>query len=207
MHALTLVAVPLTAFLAKEDEFNARKKSDVSRRNSDVESALDVKVRPTFDLIVNNMAGDDDDDDDEEPKDACRVLQVFDSMMPRQEKLGYLVCCQQGMGRFCNSNFKKVSRGFIESEMLLVVVSEMHIELMGRRSNGSNALVVRTFRQLEEADLEAQEERFVLEMRASLLKDDPPMSLFVARCIVESTEPDNDEQPARLGPVGAITRL
>ena len=196
-----------TAFLSKENEFNVRKVSGSSRRNSDVENHLDIKARPTFDMIVNTVAGDTDNDDDES-KQACRILEVFESMMPQKEKLGYLVCCQQGMARFCNANFKKITRGFIESEMLHVVVSEMHIDLTALRSNRNNALFVRKFRSLEDlADLEAQEENFVLEVRVSLLKEEPPISLFVARRIVESSEPNHDEQNVRLGSIGEAFRL
>ena len=202
------------AFLSKEHENNVRRLTGSSRRSSelendlsikvssprtrDLENQLDIKLRLSFGTLVNDVGGDVDNDEDEQ-RDTCRVLEVFDSMVPQREKVGFLVCCQVGMARFCNARFKTITRGFIENEMLHVVISEMHIDLMALRSNRNEAVIARKFRSLEDvADLEAQEERGVLEIRVSLLKEDPLMSLFVARHIVESSEPSHDERRLRL---------
>ena len=192
------------AFISKAPENDVRRLSKSSRGGSIVEVPFDIRLRQNLDIIMNTVAGIDYNGE-EELKQACRMIEVVESMVPQREKLGFLVCCQQAMARFCNAPFKQITRGFIDNEMLHVIVSEMHIDLIALHSDKANAAIVRKFHSAVDFDVEVQEET-ALEIRATLLGAYPPMSLFVARRITDSTEPTGDEQNVQLC-VGGVFRL
>eukprot|EP00590_Aulacoseira_subarctica_P011463 CAMPEP_0172417400 /NCGR_PEP_ID=MMETSP1064-20121228/3918_1 /TAXON_ID=202472 /ORGANISM="Aulacoseira subarctica , Strain CCAP 1002/5" /LENGTH=124 /DNA_ID=CAMNT_0013155705 /DNA_START=1369 /DNA_END=1743 /DNA_ORIENTATION=+ len=98
--------------------------------------------------------------------------------MTHREPVGFLVCCQS-MVRFCNASFKKITSEFIGKEMVHVVVSEMQIDLFSLKDCNGTA-VVRKF-------LLGGDEENILEIRASILQVNPPMSLFVARRLTDFT--------------------
>lgn len=193
-----------TAYVSKGDEDIVRRLSELSHRSRFVEVPFDVERRQSLEVLMNTVAGDDDNDE-EELKQTCRMIDVFESMVPHREKVGFLICCPRAMARFCNAPFKQITRGFIDEGRLHVVVGEMHIDLIALHSDKANAAIVRKFHSAVDFDVEVQEET-ALEIRATLLGAYPPMSLFVARRITDSTEPTGDEQNVQLC-VGGVFRL
>jgi hypothetical protein len=171
-------------------------------------SSLTVTERPSFDLIMKTVAGNTDEDDDE-AKQVCRVLEVFEALsfqippthhgsrshghLPAMNsqshnthKVGYLVCCHQAMSRFGNARFQKMTKPYIDDEVLHVLVSEMHSEILTLPMKTKDAVLIRQFsppggsaNHLTAFQNDLGEE-MLLELRGSLLRSSPPMTLFVA---------------------------
>jgi hypothetical protein len=103
---------------------------------------------------------------------------------PNRDRIGYLVCCQQTMSRFGNRRFQKMSQEYMDDNVLHVIVTEMHIELLvlssGKRGSGfteSDKSLLRTFPHRNSSSMKK------LEISASLLRNHPAISLFVSRVI------------------------
>ena len=161
------------AFVSDTEEGNEPDHRRISiNMNSNQESSLTVMERPTFDLIMKTVAGCNDNDDDGEAKQVCRVLEVFEALQQQsRNKVAYLVSCQQAMARFGNARFQSITRPFIDEEVMHVLLSDMQSELLiVPKTNAKDVVLTRQFTKPDGK----------LELRASLLKESPPMTLFVA---------------------------
>lgn len=139
--------------------------------------AFDVYEREGFDQIMRTVAGGNTTEEpDSFARSICDYLEVFESLAPGREKVGYMICCQQSMNRFGNRRFQNSAKDYLKVDVLHKVVSDMHSELLvlsSRKKFGDRCLV-RTFPHRTEPSLR-------LEISASLLRHQPAVSLLVSR--------------------------
>ena len=81
-------------------------------------------------------------------------------------KVGYVVCSQQTMNRYGNRRFQTMATEFMEDNILHAIVGEMHSELL---EIGPDKSVYREF----------ESDRNRMSLSASLVRPQPPLSLFV----------------------------
>ena len=178
------------------DQFSVRtpsgnqKPSTLEDRGEDADSEgsseselfeFDVFEREGFDKIMQTVAGGGSDSSVEFARQICRFFEVFESMTPGRETVGYLICDQQTLERFGNRRFQAKADGFLEEAQLHAVVSEVNSQLLALSSRPSFDLdraLSRRFPHLTNPQVQ-------LEISASLLRRHPALSLFVAR-VVES---------------------
>ncbi len=144
------------------------------------QSSYDIVPRNSADAIMSKLLMEKEEVEDELKK-ISHTLNLFYSLASDDEaQVGFMLCCQS-MVRFCNSSFKKITREFLSEAALHVAVSEMHIDLLALGDeDDANSLLTRQFPHPSRAL--NQEEKRVLEIRASLLREDPPISLFISKC-------------------------
>jgi len=136
---------------------------------------FDVYEREGFDKIMKTVAGASTTED--YARHICSYLEIFESLAPGREAVGYLVCDQQTLERFGNRRFETMASGFLEESQLHVVVSDMHSELLALSSRPSFDMersLLRTFPHKHDLNM-------ALEVSASLLRRHPALSLFVSR--------------------------
>jgi len=141
---------------------------------------FDVYEREGFDKIMQTVAGVSQYEVDI-ARQVCHYLEVFESLSPDRETVGYLVCDQQTLERFGNRRFKTKAIGFLSESKLHETVTDMHTELL--------ALAPRTGLQVQDRSLvrtfpHRRDPSKTLEISASLLRRNPALSLFVDRNIV-----------------------
>jgi hypothetical protein len=114
-------------------------------------------------------------------RDVCSYLEIYETLAPGRETVGYLVCDQQTLERFGNRRFKTKAIGFLDENTLHSVVSDMHSELLARALGASihDRSLKQTFPHRREAGK-------ALEISASLLRRHPALSLFVSRTVVSN---------------------
>lgn len=184
------------AIVSQEEENDVLKlrRSKAFQRESILEPSYEIVPRSSADVIMNKLLMEEEEVEDEIKK-TCHAFNLFDSMASYNRKqVGFLLCCQT-MVRFCNSLFKQVTREFISEEAMHVVVSEMHIDLIALGDkNDADSVITRNFP--HPSNSMDQEGRGVLEIRASLLQADPPISLFMANRTMLSaeTQPFNENK-------------
>eukprot|EP00934_Nitzschia_sp_Nitz4_P007132 Nitzschia sp. Nitz4//scaffold69_size99277//19473//23043//NITZ4_004622-RA/size99277-augustus-gene-0.1-mRNA-1//1//CDS//3329556682//7122//frame0 len=148
-----------------------------STASTEVFTTFDVYEREGFDQIMRTVAGGATAEEQEAfAKSVCDYLEIFESLSPGREKVGYMICCQQTMNRFGNRRFHNNSKDFVKSDILHKVVSDMHSELLvlsSRRKFGDRCLV-RSFNHASDPSVK-------LEITGSVLRHQPAVSLLVSR--------------------------
>lgn len=111
----------------------------------------------------------------------CSYLEIFESLSPGRQPVGWLVCDQQTMDRFGNHLFQHLAGGFLDQSELQAVVTDMHSELLvlAPTSNLKGGIRVRQYPAKDAPN------RY-LQVSCSLLSRNPTLSIFVARVV------DND---------------
>ena len=137
---------------------------------------FDVYERQGFDKIMQTVAGSSYQGDN--ARDICKYLEIYESLSPGRDTVGYLVCDQQTLERFGNRRFRTKAIGCLDESKLHSVVTDMHSELLvlAPRSNFQDRSLVRTFPHKREPGKG-------LEVSAALLRRHPAMSLFVSRTV------------------------
>jgi hypothetical protein len=160
-----------SASLAGIESGSEADNSDSSESNS---IEFDVYEREGFDKIMQTVAGGSYQSDF--ARKLCNYLEIYESLAPERDTLGYLICDQETLERFGNHRFKNRAKGFLEVNELHVIVSDMHSELLTPSSRASfrDRSLTRKFPHREEPDA-------WLEISAALLRRQPALSLFVAR--------------------------
>lgn len=158
--------------------------SDASSESERIE--FDVYERQGFDKIMQTVSGSAYQGDF--ARDICNYLEIYESLAPGRETVGYLVCDQQTLERFGNRRFKTKAIGCLDENKLHSVVTDMHSELLALapRTNFQDRSLIRTFPHKREPGK-------ALEISASLLRRHPALSLFVSRTIV--TEQNSGTPP------------
>jgi hypothetical protein len=148
--------------------------SEGSSDNSEL-FEFDVYEREGFDKIMANVAGNSLQSNNY-AKDICNYLEIFESLAPERDPVGYLICDQLTLERFGNRRFQTKTEGFLELNELHVIVSDMHAELLvlSSRSTFKDRSLIRTYHH-------RQDRSQTLEISASLLRRHPALSLFVSR--------------------------
>jgi hypothetical protein len=147
---------------------------------------FDVYEREGFDKIMQTVGGVSQQDDF--ARHICNYLEIFESLSPGRDPVGYLVCDQHSLERFGNRRFQTKATGFLEENELHVVVSDMHSELLALSARASFKIeraLIRTFPHKRDPTT-------LLEISASLLRRHPALTLFVSRTIdvPQSTVPE-----------------
>jgi hypothetical protein len=144
------------------------------------QSSYDIVPRKSADAIMSKLLMEKEEVEDELKK-ISHTLNLFYSLASDDgAQVGFMLCCQSTV-RFCNSSFKRVTREFLSEAALHVAVSEMHIDLLALGDkDDANSLLIRHFHHPSRAL--NQDEESVLEIKASLLREDPPISLFISKC-------------------------
>jgi hypothetical protein len=137
---------------------------------------FDVYERQGFDKIMQTVAGSGYQGDC--ARDICNYLEIYESLAPGRDTVGYLVCDQHTLERFGNRRFRTKAIGCLDENKLHSVVTDMHSELLALapRSSFQDRSLVRTFPHKREPGK-------TLEISASLLRRHPALSLFVSRTI------------------------
>jgi hypothetical protein len=137
---------------------------------------FDVYERQGFDKIMQTVAGSAYHGDT--ARDICKYLEIYESLSPGRDTVGYLVCDQQTLERFGNRRFRTKAIGCLDESKLHSVVTDMHSELLllAPRPNFQDRSLVRTFPHKREPGKG-------LEVSAALLRRHPALSLFVTRTI------------------------
>jgi len=149
-----------------------------TKTNSGLE--FTVSERQCFDKIMNTVAGGGDENDSGAAQKACEYLEVFESLTPGRDKVGYMVCCHKTSDRIGNRRFEVITKNYLNEDIMHIIVSDMHRELIDLAFNaldneGNNDFTVeRTFQSKNPAG-----ERLILS--AALLEEEPPVSLITAR--------------------------
>lgn len=161
---------------------------DTSGDNHDADSTLssdsselfefDVYEREGYDKIVATVIGGADQDD--YAKQVCNQLELFESLSPGREKVGYLVCCQQTMNRYGNRRFETEAAGFIDKVELHALVSNMHSELLVLMSSTKISLRDRSLIRVYPHPTDFSQK---LEISATIVRRNPALSLFVTRIV------------------------
>lgn len=128
--------------------------------------------RQGFDKIMETVTGENSAADGW-AKRTCEILEIFESLTPRLGRVGYLVCCSQSEDRFGNRRFQTLTKDFLEDDVMHMIVSDMHSDLISKAAAGGDKRDLIVTRSLSN-----HTER--LELSASLLSTSPPTSLFVA---------------------------
>ena len=164
-----------TALKIRTDaNFDADADSDSSSESERFE--FDVYEREGYDKIMQTVSGAYGLVDADMARNVCSYLEIYESLSPGREPVGYLVCDQRTLERFGNRRFKTKSIGYLDENMLHAVVTDMHSELLAlsHRPNFNERALVRTFPHKRDPNK-------ALEISASLLRRNPALSLFVAR--------------------------
>lgn len=135
---------------------------------------FDIYERQGFDTIMQAVSGAQNPDFAQQ---ICGYLEIFESLSPGRESVGYLICDQSTLERFGNQRFRTKAVGFLRDDELNIVVTDMHSELMALSSTASysnDRALVRTFQH-------KLDQTKVLEISASLLQQHPFISIFVTR--------------------------
>ena len=132
---------------------------------------FDVFEREGFDKIMRTVGGGSESDG-QYAKDVCDMLEVFENLSPGESRVGYLVCCQHSMNRYGNRRFQMLTSPFLTDSDLHAAVSDMHTEILTMA--GQDQSLHRSFVGPNGAGDS-------LEISASLLRQHPTVSLFVAR--------------------------
>jgi hypothetical protein len=171
-----------------DDQIQVPNDEDDSSTDSSAEIfQFDVYEREGFDQIMRTVAGASDQEE-AFARSVCDNLELFESMTPGREKVGYIVVCQQSMTRFGNRRFETLAEGFISSpDLLQRIVNDLHTELLvlTSRKNSENRKLVRSFPH------ESGDHSRKLEIVASLIRHRPAVSLLVSR-IKRSTSATNE---------------
>lgn len=88
---------------------------------------FDVYERQGFDTIMQAVSGAHTPDFAQQ---LCSYLDVFESLSPGRESVGYLICDQSTLDRFGNRRFSAKAVGFLRDDELNMVVTDMHGELL-----------------------------------------------------------------------------
>ena len=140
-----------------------------SRRSDVIE--FDVYERPTYDKIMRTVSGGDTEDDVAAyAKDICDKLKTFEALSPLGEpKLGYLVVSQHPINHYGNRRFQTMVEEFMEDSYALA--AGLHSQLLEPDNREENA-ISRSF--------ETSQSNKALTIKASLIRQSPPVSLLVA---------------------------
>eukprot|EP00543_Licmophora_paradoxa_P009629 CAMPEP_0202478286 /NCGR_PEP_ID=MMETSP1360-20130828/94381_1 /ASSEMBLY_ACC=CAM_ASM_000848 /TAXON_ID=515479 /ORGANISM="Licmophora paradoxa, Strain CCMP2313" /LENGTH=456 /DNA_ID=CAMNT_0049105563 /DNA_START=1162 /DNA_END=2532 /DNA_ORIENTATION=+ len=143
-----------------------------SRRSADSTSVeFEVFEKEGFDKIMRTVAGGEEEEDDDFAKELCKILEIFESLSPTRQKVGYIVCCQQTLNRYGNKRFQTLASGFMDESTLHTTISDMHAELTTSIPMGTS--VHRSF-----SDKSNEKN---LEITGSLIRDKSPISLFACK--------------------------
>lgn len=149
---------------------------------------FDVYEREGFDKIMQTVAcGGTHSTDHDYAQNICDYLEIFESLTPGRESVGYLICDQLTLERYGNRRFQNMSIGFLEVNELHVIVTDMHAELLAlapRASFAADRSLIRTFPHRDSADPSSStttSNNQVLEVTAALIRRHPALSLFVSR--------------------------
>jgi len=135
---------------------------------------FDVYEREGFDKIMQTVSCGAHDTNFAQK--VCDYLEIFESLAPGRESVGYLICDQMTLERYGNVRFQNMAKGFLEVDDLHVVVTDMHAELlaMASRASSSQRSLIRSFPHSDDTNQ-------VLEISAALIRRHPALSLFVSR--------------------------
>jgi hypothetical protein len=151
--------------------------SVISAASTEDVFSFDIFEREGFDQIMRTVTGSSDAEQEAFARNFCHYLEMFESLTSGREKVGYIVCCQLSMNRFGNRRFQTSVQGFISSDTLHKVVSDMHAEVLvlsTHRKNLESRCLVRTFPHQREPST-------TLEISAILLRYQPAATLLVSR--------------------------
>mmetsp|Transcript_37381 Transcript_37381/g.112007 ORF Transcript_37381/g.112007 Transcript_37381/m.112007 type:complete len:562 (-) Transcript_37381:253-1938(-) len=135
-------------------------------------SEFNMFERQGFDKIMETVAGDSDDFS--WVQKTCEILEIFESLTPGIERVGHLVCCSQSGERFGNRRFLIMTREFFGEDMMHMIMSDMHSELINSLAATESMNKSNVKRIFEGVSRE-------LELSAALISSRPPVSVFVAR--------------------------
>jgi hypothetical protein len=138
---------------------------------------FDVYEREGVDKIMQAVSGGANSN--EFARQICGYLEIFETLTPGRETVGYLICDQQTLERYGNRRFQTKADGFLGENELHAVVSDVNSELLALSSRPSFDLdrsLVRTFPHHSDPNVS-------LEISASLLRRHPALSLFVSRTV------------------------
>mmetsp|Transcript_7744 Transcript_7744/g.21572 ORF Transcript_7744/g.21572 Transcript_7744/m.21572 type:complete len:1190 (+) Transcript_7744:283-3852(+) len=171
--------------IEEEDKAGKRENEAPIDRGADADSEgssedlyeFDVYEREGFDKIMETVSGTAQHNDF--AQQMCTYLEIFESLSPGREKVGYLICDQRTLDRFGNRRFQTKAVGFLSEHELNGVVSDMHAELLvlsARATFTNDRALIRTFpHRLDPLR--------VMEISASVLRRHPAVSLFVLRLL------------------------
>lgn len=153
--------------------------SDADSEGSSVTNEFlefDVYEREGFDKIMQTVACGGSSQGQDYAQSICDYLEVFESLTPNREAVGYLICDQLTLERYGNRRFQNMAKGFLESNELHVIVTDMHAELLALASRASFAdrSLIRSFPDRDDPTK-------VLDISAALIRRHPALSLFVSR--------------------------
>lgn len=137
---------------------------------------FDVYEREGYDKIMQTVSAAQGLYDGDMARNICAYLEIFESLTPGREPVGYLICDQRTLERFGNRRFKSKSIGFLDENRLHGVVTDMHAELLAlaTKVDFEEKSLIRSFQHRRDPNR-------ILEISASLLRRQPALSLFVAR--------------------------
>ena len=155
--------------LTEEDDVISERSTDTNTNPHVFE--FDIFEREGFDKIMRTVGGGSESDG-QYAKDVCDMLEVFENLAPGESRVGYLVCCQHSLNRYGNRRFQMLTSPYLTSGDLHAVVSDMHAEIL--------TMIVQD-QSLHRSFLDPNGVGDSLEISASLLRQHPTVSLFVAR--------------------------
>lgn len=143
---------------------------------------FDVYEREGYDKIMQTVSAAQGLYDGDMARNICAYLEIFESLTPGREPVGYLICDQRTLERFGNRRFKSKSIGFLDENHLHGVVTDMHAELLAlaTKVDFEEKSLIRSFQHRRDPSR-------ILEISASLLRRHPALSLFVARSYHQHT--------------------
>ena len=153
---------------------------------------FDVYEREGFDKIMRTVSGVQSIYEGDYAQRICSYLEIFESLSPGRETVGYLICDQQTMERFGNRRFRTKSVGFLGENKLHGAVTDMHAELLALapKANIQERSLIRSFPH-------RRDETKKLEISAALLRRHPALSLFVSRTLTATPDPPNPQSRKR----------
>jgi hypothetical protein len=157
---------------------------------------FDVYEREGYDKIMQTVSAAQGLYDGDMARNVCTYLEIFESLTPGREPVGYLICDQRTLERFGNRRFKSKSIGYLDENRLHEVVTDMHAELLAlsTKADFDDKSLMRSFQHRRDPSR-------VLEVSASLLRRQPALSLFVARTYQQQQQ---QQQPTgRMPPLTA----
>lgn len=128
-----------------------------------------VLEREGFGNIMRTVAGGTGTTDaDAYAKQVCDMLDLLERLSPGRPKLGYLIYRHQAMGTYGNIHFRALAESFLNADQLHAIVTDMHKALLSNQ--GDEGIIHREFTR----------DGSILQLAASLLRQQPPISLFVS---------------------------
>jgi len=93
-----------------------------ANHNSESVPRYHILERRGYDNVISTITGDEESDI---AKKACGILSTVDRLIPREHRIGYLVCYHQSKDYISNPTFLSLIAGFINDDDLQKIVAEV----------------------------------------------------------------------------------